>query len=268
MVWGVLGTQDAAGELISLVARCSSGKFNVYFAIFMSIFSKQVSFQEFKEYLEALTKRERRNFIISHYDKMLAMREADKLNYLCELGFIGASVPLLKCGDKKQIFAVYKRYYGENQRAVIKFKPNEEVKLMEYAGKHYDITKYLLEETDIFDEYLCSHPFFITAIYKSAVPRVFEYLFRWNINNIEPLYRQQAMVLFSLASKDLICEYGLAVGRIHGEYPNVTMSMIKALLIRTDLSDEDKDEIMTVVYEAMEVDDFTKAVLHAQGLSW
>ena len=234
----------------------------------MDIFSKQVSLQEFKEYLEALTKRERRNFMVANYDKMVAMRDADKLNYLCELGFIGASVPLLKCGNKKQIFAVYKRYYGENQRAVIKFKPSEEVKLMEYAGKHYDITKFLLEETDVFSEYLCSHPFFITAIYKAAIPRVFEYLFRWNIENVEPLYRVQAMVLFSLASKELICEYGLAVGRIHGEYPNVTMSMIVALLNRTDLSKEDKDEVMTVVYEAMEVDDHTKAVLHAQGLSW
>ena len=234
----------------------------------MNIFAKQVSFQEFKEYLEALTKRERRNFIVANYDKMVAMRDADKLNFLCELGFIGASVPLLKCGNKKQIFAVYKRYYGENQYAVIKFKPHEEIKLMEYAGKHYDITKYLLEETDIFYEYLCSHPFFITAIYKAATPKVFEYLFRWNIKNLEPLYRVQAMVLFSSASKELICEYALAVGRIHGEFPNVTMSMIKAFLNRTDLSKEDKDEVMTVVYEAMEVPVYTRAVLHAQGLSW
>ena len=76
------------------------------------------------------------------------------------------------------------------------------------------------------------------------------------------------MVLFSSASKELICEYALAVGRIHGEFPNVTMSMIKALLNRTDLSKEDKDEVMTVVYEAMEVNAHTKAMLHAKGLSW
>ena len=236
--------------------------------IFMNIFSKSVSFQEFKEYLEALTKRNRRNFIVANYDKMMAMRSADKLNYLCEIGFVSAAIPLLKCGGKKQIFAVYKRFYGEHQRSIIKLKPYEEVQLMEYAGKHLSITKFLIEETDIFDKYINSHPFFITAIYKSATPEVFEFLFRWNIENREPLYRVQAVVLFSSASKELICEYALAVGKIHGEFPNVTMSMINALLVRTDLSKEDKDEVMTVVYEAMEVPVFTRAVLHAKGLSW
>jgi hypothetical protein len=234
----------------------------------MNIFSKSVSFQEFKEYLETLTKRNRRNFIVANYDKMMAMRNADKLNYLCEIGFVSAAIPLLKCGGKKQIFAVYKRFYGEHQRSIIKLKPYEEVQLMEYAGKHLSIAKFLIEETDIFDKYISSHTFFITAIYKSATPAVFEFLFRWNIENREPLYRVQAVVLFSSASPEIICEYALAVGKIHGTFPNVTESMALAFLNRTDLSKEEKDEVMSVVYEAMEVSAYTKVVLHARGYSW
>lgn len=234
----------------------------------MNIFSKSVPFQEFKEYLETLTKRERRNFVLANYNKMLKSRDAEKLNYLCEIGFIGAAVPLLSCGNKKQIFAVYQRYYGEHQRAVIKLKPNEEVQLMAYAGKHLSIAKFLLEETDVFANYLCSHPHLITAIYKSATPKVFEYLFKWNISNREPLYRQQAMVLFSSASVELISAYALAVGRIHGEFPNVTESMIRAFYARKDIPSAQKFETLELIYEVMEVSNYTKAVLKAEGLSW
>ena len=226
--------------------------------IFMNIFSKSVSFQEFKEYLETLTKRDRRNFIVANYDKMMAMRDADKLNYLCEIGFVSAAIPLLKCGGKKQIFAVFKRFYGEHQRSIIKLKPYEEVQLMDYAGKYLNIVKFLIEETDIIDKYISSHSFLIIAIYKSATPEVFEYLFRWNIKNLEPLYRTQAMVLFSLASPELISEYALAVGKIRGEFPYVTEKMIRTFFARKDIPFYKRIETLELIYEAMEVSKYSR----------
>ena len=49
----------------------------------MNIFSKSVSFQEFKEYLETLTKRNRRNFIVANYDKIFLYLYTPECSY-CE----------------------------------------------------------------------------------------------------------------------------------------------------------------------------------------
>lgn len=208
------------------------------------IILSEVGVTEFVAYFSKLSHPMKMAFAKERRGEILALHNADILDYLCAKGFFNYLADLFEIGDADQTAEAFYQFYGRVRQVWLRPSRADERKVIVAAAKREELVRFLREDTNFFWSDGNDRIFLRRLVYENTSVAVLDYLFLWAVRNDISVSKVSGLQLFGRANAQVIRRYISKIAFFSGSYRGISFLHIKALYDRKDLSRDVKLELI------------------------